>query len=97
MNARILANLVTALGLAVAVTGPANAIVNGGFDNGTFNGWTEFGDSFFARVECEPLLPPSFVTSPPARPPSHQTSRLVAVLRRTSTMPASCSRSASTS
>ena len=57
MNARIVGNLVAAVGLAVAVAGPAHArpaitVTNGGFETGTFAGWTGFGDQTFNGVQC---------------------------------------------
>lgn len=46
-------NLAVACGLAVGVAGAAQAaLVNGGFEDGFFNGWTEFGDSFNNGVGC---------------------------------------------
>lgn len=57
MNARIVGNLVAAVGLAVAVAGsaqaaPAITVVNGGFETGSFSGWTGTGDQTFNGVQC---------------------------------------------
>jgi hypothetical protein len=47
MNVRIVGTLVAAVGLAFAVAvgagGSAINVVNGGFETGTFAGWTPFG------------------------------------------------------
>jgi len=57
MNARIVGSLVAAVGLAVAVAGPAHAapqpvLVNGGFETGDFTGWTGTGNTTFNGVQC---------------------------------------------
>jgi hypothetical protein len=57
MNVRIVGTLVAAVGLAFAVAGSAQAapainVVNGGFETGTFAGWTPFGDQTFNGVQC---------------------------------------------
>ena len=57
MNARIMGNLVAAVGLAIAMAGPAQAtpnavLVNGGFETGNFTGWTPIGDQTFNGVQC---------------------------------------------
>ena len=57
MNARFVGNLVAAAGLALAMVGPAQAtpqpvLTNGGFETGTFAGWTGTGDQTFNGVQC---------------------------------------------
>jgi hypothetical protein len=50
-----LGSIVVAFGLAIAVSGPAqalNIVQNGGFETGTFAGWTQGGNTGFSGVEC---------------------------------------------
>jgi len=53
---RFIRDLVAATGLAVVVAGPAFAgpelLTNGGFETGTFAGWTATGDQTFNGVQC---------------------------------------------
>jgi PEP-CTERM motif len=48
--------MVAALGLALAISGPAQAVVNlvtnGSFETGDFSGWTLSGNTGFTGVEC---------------------------------------------
>ena len=57
MKARTVGSLVAAVGLAVGVSGPAQAapqpvLVNGGFETGDFTGWTQTGNTTFNGVQC---------------------------------------------
>jgi hypothetical protein len=47
--------MLVVVGLAVAISGPAqaaNIVVNGGFETADFTGWTHTGNTVFDGVEC---------------------------------------------
>src|ERR1700693_4217291 len=51
----VLGAMVAAMGLAVVVSGPAqaaNIVTNGRFESGDFTGWTQTGNTGFSGVEC---------------------------------------------
>jgi hypothetical protein len=52
----VLGGMAVTIGLAVGISGPAqaapNLVVNGGFEAGDFTGWTETGQTVLDGVEC---------------------------------------------
>ena len=50
----VLGGMVAAMGLAVGISGPAQAqlVTNGSFETGDFTGWTLTGNTGFTGVEC---------------------------------------------
>jgi hypothetical protein len=50
----VLGGMVAAMGLAVGISGPAQAqlVTNGSFETGDFTGWTLTGNTGFMGVEC---------------------------------------------